>query len=440
MKEISAIPYLLSSLIAAESDPVPINATFALLSAADIGKKYGALYSTMQACWKRHKLIEPAGLWAEIAARYDCGNHRKNLTEQLNLVWSGVASSELWQHYLKLALAEVKISKLKALGQDVYCKDISSIEIDAILQQAKNDIGGIMDRYSQSQNRDLSDILAEHMHSFDQEASGHTVNAVQTGMGYERHINGLRAGDYVIIAGRPKMGKSAFALTMMANALYRGKRVLYAINEMDEMSVVRRFIAHMSDIRHTMLRNPERASEADVRMLIETTERLQKLPLHIYSYSLKTPAAIHTETQRLADAGTPVDVIVADYMQLFRTGATHRTKYEEVTELSWQFKMLAVDTGIPVVALSQLNRSCEARENKRPVVSDLRESGALEQDATAVMLLYRDDAYYPDSNEPGIAEVNTAINRNGTTGTTKYMVDFEHMSFQDVQEKGGYVE
>jgi len=243
----------------------------------------------------------------------------------------------------------------------------------------------------------------------------------------------LRAGDYVILAGRPKMGKSAFANTIIAKAIQDGKRAMVVNQEMDETAVVNRLMANLYNIEIGLLSEPETMSEYQAKQVMECVECFRNLPLELYCFDLKTPLEIETEAKRLSDAGRPVDFIVLDYLQLFRTGEKHKSLYEEISNLSWQIKMLAANLRVPVLALSQVNRKCEERPNKRPLPADLRESGSLEQDATAVMFIYRDEAYHENTQEPGIAEINVAINRNGKTGMDKYFVDFDHMRISNLE-------
>jgi len=427
-----AIPYLISSVMCAENDPVVINTVFDMVKPSDVGSEYGAIYAMMMDCWKRYKLIEPAGLHIEILAKYPDPKHYKKLVEQLLELWDLVTSSAFWQHYLKLSLAEIKIAKLKTVGNVIDSNVMSAKDIDEILSTTKCDIANIMDKYNMIESRGLRDITSSYLTSMDKQITGIKENKIITGLYYENYIKGFRSGDFIILAGRPKMGKSAFANSIIAKCLQEGKRIMLVNNEMDEQSIINRLMGALYEFNVSTLQEPEKMSEYQVRQLMEKSEEFADLPLHLYCFTMKTPSDIETEAIRLKEAGTPVDFIVADYLQLFRTGDKHKSLYEEISNLSWQFKMLAANLGVPVLALSQVNRKCEERPNKRPLPSDLRESGSLEQDATAVMFIYRDEVYHEKTAEPNIAEIHVAVNRNGRTGTDKYYVDFDHMRISNL--------
>jgi replicative DNA helicase len=169
----------------------------------------------------------------------------------------------------------------------------------------------------------------------------------------------------------------------------------------------------------------------------QAADVLRQMKLNLYCLTMRTPRDIDTEARRLRDAGTPVDIIVVDYLQLLQASDPGRRKYiyDNVSTVSWELKMIANDMKVPLLVLSQLNRQLEQRTNKRPIPADLRDSGSLEQDATAVMFLYRDEAYNPDSADVGIGEINVSLNRNGKTGVSKFVLDFDHMSIFNCKEQ-----
>ena len=431
--KMKSIPYLLSSLLAAENDAVIINTIFDLITPQDIGKEYGALYSCMIETWKRHNLIEPIALHIEITAKYTSDSHRTKLIKQLNDIWGLVCQPNFWKHYLSLALAEIKLNKLKVLGSGLADNEQSPKQVDDLLLTCKSEINLIESKYNLKQERGLTAITSDYVSCMDKQMSGGYADRIKTGLYYEKYITGFRPGDFVILAGRPKMGKSALANSIIAKVLQTGKRVMLINNEMDETSVINRLVANLYGIDIAMLSEPERMTEYQATQVLDVMECFRNLPLELYCFDMKTPLEIETEAKRLADSGRKVDFIVADYLQLFRTGEKHKSLYEEVSSLSWQFKMLAANLKVPVLALSQVNRKCEERPNKRPLPADLRESGSLEQDATAVMFIYRDEVYNENTQEPGIAEINVAINRNGKTGMDKYFVDFDHMRISNLE-------
>lgn len=431
-----SIPYLISSLLVAEDNAVAINTIFEMIKPHDIGREYGALYSMIIESWKRHKLIEPVAIHTEIMAKYPESKHHTKLIEQLHELWGLVSNDRYWQHYLNLSLLEIKVAKLKAKGEQICQSSLSTKDIDKFLNEAKTDISHIIERFQMMQKRDIAAITDEYVSAMDAAISGDDTGIIRTGLYYENKIKGFRPGDYIILAGRPKMGKSAVANSIIVSALLSGKRVMVVNNEMDELQVVNRLISCLYDISFELLQNPKDMTEAQISHLMSVSDEFRKLKLHLYCFQFKTPSEIETEAKRLSDAGTPIEFLVIDYIQLFKPNEKKQSRYDEITSLSWEIKMLAADLRIPVLALAQVNRKCEERPNKRPLPADLRESGSLEQDATAVIFIYRDEVYHENTTEPGIAELNVAINRNGKTGVDKYYINFDHMEIGNLELRG----
>jgi len=351
---------------------------------------------------------------------------------QFNDVGDLVNQPDFWQHYLRLALLEIKINKLKMVGNQINQIDFNPKTIDEMLSEIKSNIGGIIDKYRVIQPRDLGKITDEFLRYIDDAVTNKNQRIIKTGYYYESKISGFRPGDFIILAGRPKMGKSAVANAIIIRALRQGKRVMIVNNEMDEKQLECRFYACNYDMLFDSLMNPQKLTEYQLQQMPDLAEDFRKNPLHIYCFSFKTPAQVETEARRLAALGTPIDLLVIDHLGLFMPSQKTIGSYEKTSALSWEFKMLAADLDVPVLALAQLNRKCEDRPNKRPSLSDLRDSGSLEQDASAVMLVYRDEYYNPNTNDLGIAEINVAANRNGTTGVDKYLMDLSKMNLHNL--------
>ena len=433
-------PYLLSSLLVAENDVVIISTVFDLIKTHDLPKQYQPLYACMNRCWSHYKLLEPVALFNEITNTYQVERFRDDVLRRFHEVWDLVNQSCYWKHYLLLCLGEIKKAKLKELGAEYAGKDTPVNMIDDDIMEIKNKVNAIESGYKLNPDRNLESITDDYMSSIDAQASGNAVNKLKTGLYFESHISGFRSGDYIILAGRPKMGKSAIANTITALLINHGKRVMLVNNEMDEEQVQHRLYANLYGFSCKSLFNPEQLSQYQMQQLMECSDHFRKLPLNMYCFAFKTINQIETEAKRLETIGEKPDIIIIDYLQLFTTGDKKQSKYEEVSALSWQVKMLAATLKCPVLALSQVNRKCEDRPNKRPQASDLRESGSLEQDATAVMLIYRDEFYNQETAEPGIIEINVAVNRNGDTGTDKYYVDFDHMKIGNLDTRSNNVD
>jgi len=430
-----SIPYLISTLINSQNNEKVINIIFSLIKSDDIPSAYQSLYKIIEICWRKYNLIEPVSIFMEIENKYEKEADKKKLMKQFYEFWDLVVSDAFWEHYLSLSLTEIKINKAKIVGSEL--SDLPNpININTMLIESKKMIEDIMNQYTMDSGRSLEDIINEYIDSIDQIISGNDKDTVTTGLSFEKHINGFHPGDFIILAGRPKMGKSAIANTIAVNALKRGKRVMLVNNEMDEKSIVNRLIANLYNIDINILQNPKRMDKDNLKYLIRSVDDFKRnYPLELYSMNIKTPGQLFIEFNKLADRDSRPDFIIMDYLQLFRVEGKFSSRYDMVSELSWQVKMLASDLKVPILALSQVNRKCEERKDKRPVPSDLRESGNLEQDATAVMFVYRDEEYNDNTKEPGIAEINVAINRNGTKGIQKYYMDFPHMRLSNLDHR-----
>ena len=248
------------------------------------------------------------------------------------------------------------------------------------------------------------------------------VTGVPTGFyDLDRMTAGLQGGDLVVLAARPSMGKTAFAINIAEHvALNEGLPVAVFSMEMGASQLAVRIVGSIGRIDQSHLRTG-RLTDEEWPRLTEAIERLRNVSLHIDETPGLTPAELRANARRLARQCGKLGLIVVDYLQLMSgsssSGGDNRAT--ELGEISRGLKMLAKELQCPVIALSQLNRSVETRTDKRPMMSDLRESGAIEQDADIIMFIYRDDYYNKESKEPNVAEVIIGKQRNGPTGTVK---------------------
>ena len=248
------------------------------------------------------------------------------------------------------------------------------------------------------------------------------VTGVPTGFyDLDRLTAGFQAGDLIVLAARPSMGKTALAINIAEHvALHEGLPVAVFSMEMGAAQLAVRIVGSIGRIDQSHLRTGKLTDEEWPR-LTEAIEKLRNISLHIDESAGLTSSELRANARRLARQCGQLGLIVVDYLQLM-SGSTssEENRATELGEISRGLKMLAKELKCPVVALSQLNRSVETRPDKRPMMSDLRESGAIEQDADIIMFIYRDDYYTKEaSKEPGIAEVIIAKQRNGPTGTVK---------------------
>ncbi|MBP8102204.1 MAG: replicative DNA helicase, partial [Burkholderiaceae bacterium] len=236
----------------------------------------------------------------------------------------------------------------------------------------------------------------------------------------DRMTSGLQAGDMVVLAARPSMGKTAFAINIAEHvALNEGLPVAVFSMEMGASQLAVRIVGSIGRIDQGHLRTGKLTDDEWPR-LTEAIERLRTVSLHIDETPGLTTSELRANARRLARQCGKLGLIVVDYLQLMSGSSSNGdNRATELGEISRGLKMLAKELQCPVIALSQLNRSVETRTDKRPMMSDLRESGAIEQDADIIMFIYRDDYYNKDSREPGVAEIIIGKQRNGPTGTVK---------------------
>ena len=227
---------------------------------------------------------------------------------------------------------------------------------------------------------------------------------------------GLQAGELIVVAGRPSMGKTAFAMNIAEYAaIHVGCPVAVFSMEMPGESLIMRLMSSLGRIEQQRVRSG-RLEEADWSRLTSAVHMLSATRLFIDDSSSLSPNELRARARRLHRQEGRLGLIVVDYLQLMQVPGTSENRATEVSEISRSLKALAKELSVPVLALSQLNRTLEQRGDKRPIMSDLRESGAIEQDADLICFIYRDEVYNPETAEAGIAEIIIGKQRNGPIG------------------------
>jgi replicative DNA helicase len=266
------------------------------------------------------------------------------------------------------------------------------------------------------------------------------ITGVPTGFyDLDRMTSGFQAGDLVILAARPSMGKTALAINIAEHvALHEGLPVAVFSMEMGASQLAVRIVGSIGRIDQGHLRTGKLTDDEWPR-LTEAIEKLRNISLHIDETPGLTVSELRANARRLARQCGKLGMIVVDYLQLMGVSSSmnDENRATAVGEISRGLKMLAKELKCPVIALSQLSRGVESRTDKRPMMSDLRESGAIEQDADVIMFIYRDDYYNKDSKEPGVAEVIISKQRNGPTGTVKLAFLKPITKFESLAGGGG---
>ena len=310
--------------------------------------------------------------------------------------------------------------------------------VDKILDEAEQKIFNIGEEGSRmKQGFQAMDTLVVDLLDRVQEMADNPndITGVPTGfIDLDRMTSGLQAGDMVVLAARPSMGKTALAVNIAEHvALHEGLPVAIFSMEMGAAQLAVRVVGSIARIDQGHLRTGK-LSDDEWPRLTEAIEKLRNVSLHIDETPGLTPTELRANARRLARQCGKLGLIVVDYLQLMSgsAGSQGENRATELGEISRGLKMLAKELQCPVIALSQLNRSVETRTDKRPMMSDLRESGAIEQDADIIMFIYRDDYYNKDSKEPNVAEVIIGKQRNGPSGTVKLYFQKSQTRFESL--------
>lgn len=316
--------------------------------------------------------------------------------------------------------------KIAAIG---YRTDLTADEKDAeahtLLTQATATTGAQHDIVS------ASDAVGESWDHYTSEAPA----VINTGFpDLDWMLGGLVGGNFVIVAARPAVGKTSFALSLMRLfSIARQPSLLFSL-EMNRLEVTQRLVSMESLVESRILRTRSVTNEQTFARIGEGHGIVGSWPWHISDYSGQTPLQIRTRTMRHL-AAHPGSVILLDYIGLMASDRSRDNRTQEVSALSLALKNLARDANVPIIALAQLSRASEARSDHRPMLSDLRDSGSLEQDADSVLFLYRDELYDPQTDAKGAAELIVAKNRHGPTGVIPLRFDaattrFDNMTYR----------
>jgi len=261
--------------------------------------------------------------------------------------------------------------------------------------------------------------------------SKEAITGVSTGFAdLDYMTSGLQRGDLVIVAGRPSMGKTSFAMNVAEYvAVEKQSPVAIFSMEMPGEQLAMRMLSSLGRINSNKVRTG-RLGDDDWPRLNSAVGMLDKAPMFIDDSPGLNPLDLRSRARRLLRENRSIGLIVVDYLQLMQATDTNENRATEISAITRSLKMLAKELNVPVVALSQLNRSLEQRPNKRPVMSDLRESGAIEQDADVILFIYRDEVYNEDTDQKGVAELIIGKQRNGPIGTTKLTFRGEFTRFE----------
>lgn len=346
-------------------------------------------------------------------------------------------------HYVGLIEQHARIIKEKAVLRELI--NSATQIITNCYAQDDREIGSVLDEaeriiFQISQNRSKQsfvqiDIWLKKTFQHLSNLQSHEKGITGTSSGYRKldlMTSGFQNSDFVVLAARPSMGKTALALSLARNAAVQGKSIGFFSLEMSAEQLTLRLLSSETGIPHHKIRNADISSEEWVE-LTHVAAQFGSLKMFIDDSPMQTILDVRAKARKLK-LEHQLDFLVIDYLQLLHGAKTYENRHQEVSEISRSLKALAKELNIPIIALSQLSRAVDSRVDKRPMLSDLRESGAIEQDADVIMFLYRDVVYNPDTEYPSKAELIIGKQRNGPTGTVFLNFQNTLTLFEDIEE------
>jgi replicative DNA helicase len=364
----------------------------------------------------------------------------------LNSLAQYVPSASNIRRYAEIVRERAILRKLVTASDEIATNAFNTQgrAVEKILDEAEQKIFNIGEEGARNKQgfQAMESLVVELLDRVQEMADNpNDITGVPTGfIDLDRMTSGLQAGDMIVLAARPSMGKTAFAINIAEHvALKEGLPVAVFSMEMGASQLAVRIVGSIGRIDQGHLRTGKLTDDEWPR-LTEAIEKLRTVSLHIDESPGLTPSELRANARRLARQCGKLGLIVVDYLQLMSgsSSSSEENRATELGEISRGLKMLARELQCPVIALSQLNRSVEQRPDKRPMMSDLRESGAIEQDADIIMFIYRDEYYTKDAcKEPGVAEIIIAKQRNGPTGTVKLAFLRNITKFESLASGGG---
>ena len=350
------------------------------------------------------------------------------------------------RRYAEIVRERAVMRKLVEVGTEIADTAFNPMgkEVGQLLDEAESKVFEIAESGARTRQGfiEIQPLLTQVMERIDMlyhKDNPSDITGIPTGYhDLDRQTSGLQAGDLIIIAGRPSMGKTALALNMAEHVAVENRLPVAVFSmEMSGTQLAMRMLGSIGRLDQHKLRTG-RLSDEDWNRLTNAVGKLHDAPIHIDETPALNALELRARARRLHRQYGTLGMIVIDYLQLMESTSEGENRATEISELSRSLKALAKELRVPVVALSQLNRALEQRPNKRPQMADLRESGAIEQDADLILAIYRDEVYNPDTPEKGIAEVNILKQRNGPIGTVKLTFLGEYTRFENYAQAGNY--
>ncbi|MBK1702010.1 replicative DNA helicase [Thiococcus pfennigii] len=339
--------------------------------------------------------------------------------------------------YAKIVREHAVLRRMISAGTDIAdsAYNPQGREVVDLLDEAERRVFEIAEQQARGGGgfQPIKDLLRQAVERVDKLfQSDDPITGLPTGFqDFDMMTSGLQPADLIIVAGRPSMGKTSFAMNIAEHAAIKTRRPVAVFSmEMPGDALAMRMMSSLGRIDQHRVRTGKLGDEEWPR-LTSAVHILAEVPLFIDDTPALTPTEVRARARRLKREHDDLALIVLDYIQLMQAPSVGENRATEISAISRSLKALAKELDVPVIALSQLNRSLEQRPNKRPVMSDLRESGAIEQDADLIVFIYRDEVYHEDSKDKGIAEIIIAKQRNGPIGTTRLTFLGKYTKFEN---------
>ena len=360
------------------------------------------------------------------------------LTEVLNYV----PTASNIDYYIHSVEESAILRNLILTAEDIAAEGYKTDEtVNEILDNSEKKILNIIKNRKTSEFRTIKDILAKTQSDLEMlsESKGEITGLATGWYDFDRITTGLHPNEFIILAARPAVGKTAFALNLAVHvAMTQPKSVAIFNMEMSAEQLAMRILASLGQLDGFKLKTGNLLNQ-DWKRINEAAAQLASTNLVIDDTPGITIGEIRAKCRRLASSETGLSLVVIDYLQLISGGKNYgANRQQEVSDISRSLKTLAMELGVPIIALSQLSRGVESREDKRPMMSDLRESGSIEQDADIVMFLYRDDYYNKEArteDNNSIIEINIAKHRSGPTATIELLFKKNTQTFLNLRKE-----
>lgn len=341
-------------------------------------------------------------------------------------------------YYAKIVREKALLRRMIDIAGEITRDAFDGVDnVEEFLDDAEKRVFSVSDIQFSKSFSSMQDILVSNMHSIEEAASrGSAVTGLATGFTeFDKLTAGLHPGQLIIVGGRPAMGKTSLVVSAAQNAALHSKAVVMLFSlEMSKEELVMRMLSSQARIDSKRLRLG-RLVDRDWPRLAQAADQLSKAKIFIDDSGALTVMDMRARCRRLLAQEKKLDLIVVDYLQLMQGSKSSRgdgSREKEISEISRNLKSLAKELKVPIIGLSQLSRALESRPDKRPMLSDLRESGAIEQDADLVGFVYRDEYYNKDSEDRGVAEFIISKHRAGETGTVRLAFMGEYTLFANL--------